>query len=177
MTGVAYVLRVLSLLLAVALIALGALVVAEVVLAAFGRPPLVPYADVVASLRDSRWSSVLARAVAAGLAVLGLLLLVLALRRGKPATLPLVDGVDGVRASVQRRGLQRRLSADAARVDGVRRAKVRVGRRRVKVKAASGLRDTTGLAEQVEQRLQASLDVLALQRPLPLKVRTTRRTS
>lgn len=171
------VLRVLSLLLALALLSLGALIAGEVVLAALGRPPLVPYSGALSVLRDSTWSSLAARLVMTGTAVLGLLLLVLALRRGAPSALPLADGTDGVRASVQRRGLQRRLMADAARVDGVRRASVTVGRRRVKVRATSGLRDTTGLAEQVEQRLTAVLDALELRRPLSLKVRTTRRAS
>ena len=87
MNGVRLTLRVLSALLAAALLALGVVVTVEIVLAALGQPAWVlPYADVATTLRERTWDSVLARAVAAALCLLGLLLLlqnvVLAVTRG-----------------------------------------------------------------------------------------------
>ena len=108
MNGVRLSLRVLSVLLAAALLALGVIVTVEIVLAAFGQPPwLLPYPDVASTLREQTWDSLLARAVAVGLCLLGLLLLLPALRRGKPTALPLTPLTDGVDTHVSRRGLQR----------------------------------------------------------------------
>ena len=177
MSGVDIALRLLSAVLAAALVALGVLVVVEVVAAAFDQPPVVlPYPDVAGALRDSTWQSGLARAVGGALAAVGLLLLVLALRRGRPAGLPLAPLTDGTQAEAHRRGLQRSLQDRAARVDGVRRATAKVGRRSVRVTAHSALRDPAGLPQQVEQQVRGLLDELALRRALAVKVRTRRRT-
>ncbi len=176
MNGVRLTLRMLAVLLAAALLALGVVVTVEIVLAALGQPAWVlPYS--ATTLREQTWDSVLTRAVAAGLCALGLLLLLLpALRRGKPTELPLTPLADGVDTHIARRGLQRTLSDAAGRVDGVRRAKATVGRRKVKVTTTSRLRDTSGLPQQVDTAVRAELETLGLSRPLAVKVTTKRRT-
>ena len=177
MNGVRLTLRVLSVLLAAALLALGVLVTAEIVLAALGQPAWVlPYSQVATTLRDQSWDSVLARAVAAGLCLLGLLLLLPALRRGKPTALPLAPLTDGVDTHVSRRGLQRTLAAAASRVDGVGGAKAKVGRRKVKVRTTTRLRDSSALPAQIDTAVREELDTLGLNRPLAVKVTTKRRT-
>ena len=177
MNGVRLSLRVLSVLLAAALLALGVIVTVEIVLAAFGQPPwLLPYPEVASTLREQTWDSLPARAVAAGLCLLGLLLLLPALRRGKPTALPLTPVTDGVDTHVSRRGLQRTLSAAAGRVDGVRRAKATVGRRKVKVRTTTRLRDSGTLPSQVDSAVREELEALGLRRPLAVKVTTKRRT-
>lgn len=177
MNGVRLTLRVLAVLLAAALLALGIVVTVEIVLAAFGQPAWVlPYSTVATTLREQTWDSVLARAVAAGLCALGLLLLLPALRRGTPTELPLTPLTDGVDTHIARRGLQRTVTAAASRVDGVRRAKAKVGRRQVKVTTTSRLRDTSGLPQQVDTAVRAELETLGLSRPLAVKVTTKRRT-
>lgn len=177
MNGVRLILRVLSVLLAAALLALGVVVSVEIVLAALGQPAWVlPYAAVAATLREQTWDSVLARAVATGLCALGLLLLLPALRRGKPTALPLTPLTEGVDTHVSRRGLQRTLSAAAGRVDGVRQAQATVGRRKVKVSTTSRLRDTSELPSQVDTAIRDQLETLGLSRPLAVKVTTRGRT-
>ena len=177
MNGVRLTLRVLSVLLSAALLALGVVVTVEIVLAALGQPAWVlPYSEVATSLREQTWDSLLARAVAAGLCLLGLLLLLPALRRGKPTALPLAPQTEGVDTQVSRRGLQRTLSAAAGRVDGVRRARVKVGRRKVKISTTSRLRDTGDLPAQVDTAVRTELETLGLRRPLAVKVTTKRRT-
>ena len=177
MSAVNIALRLLSAVLAAALVALGVLVVVEVVAAALDRLPVVlPYGDAASALRDNTWKSGLARAIGAALTGFGLLLLLLALRRGRPTGLPLTPVTDGVQADVHRRGLQRALRDRAARVDGVRRASAKVGRRKVTIKAQSSLRDTAGLPQKVEQQVRELLDELALRRNLAVTVHTTRRT-
>ena len=177
MTAAQLVVRALSVLLAVALVALGVVVAVEVVLALLARPSwLVDRTSLAATLRDNTWHSGLARGAGAALCAVGLLLLVPALRLGKAAALPLAPGVPGVETLVSRRGLQRALRAAAVRVDGVRRADVKVGRRRVDVTAVSALRDTTGLSDRVEQEVQGTLQEIALRRAPALRVRTRRNT-
>lgn len=177
MSGVRVTLRVLAVLLAAGLLALGVLVTVEIGLAALGRPAWVlPYSDVATALRGQTWDSVAARAAAAGLCLLGLLLLLPALKRGRPTELPLTPQTEGVDPYVSRRGLQRTLDAAAGRVDGVRKARVVVGRRRVRVRTTTRLRDLGGLPSQVDTAVRAELDSLGLRRPLAVKVTTKRRT-
>lgn len=169
--------RLLSTALAAALVTLGALVAVEVVLAALDRPAwLLPHSTTAATLRDNTWQSPLARLLGIGAVVLGGLLLLLSVRRGKPAALALTPMTDSVDAFVDRRGLQRALRDRARRVDGILQAKVKLGRRRVNVRARSALRDTTGLGQQVEQQLHGALDDLALAKYPSVKVRLRRRT-
>lgn len=177
MNGVRLTLRVLAVLLAAALLALGVVVTVEIALAALGQPAWVlPYAEVATTLREQTWQSALARSVAAGLCVLGLLLLLPALRRGKPTALLLTPLTEGVDTHIARRGLQRTAAAAAGRVDGVRRAKAKVGRRKVTVTTTSRLRDTSALPQQVDAAVRAELDALGLSRPLAVKITTKRST-
>ena len=176
MSGMHILLRVLAVLLAAALLALGVVVTVEIALAALGRPPWVlPHPQATAALRDNTWASGLARAVGAALCALGLLLLLPALRPGPPTALPLTPLTDGVETQVSRRGLQQTLRDAAGRVDGVRRARAKVNRRTVKIRASSSLRDPGDLPQQIEQRVHAALDELSLRRPLNVKVSTDRR--
>ena len=87
--------RVLSTLLALVLLLGGLLAVVEIVLAALGRPHwLVPHQQWSRWLTEQTFASAVVRAVLVGLAVLGLLLLVAALRRGGPGTLALPARAD-----------------------------------------------------------------------------------
>lgn len=137
----------------------------------------MPTATVARSLRENTWTSPLAREVGAGLAAAGLILLVVALRRGRAAVLALQAQAPGVTAGVHRRGLARALRAEALRVDGIRRAKVRVTSRAVVARTVSVLRDTDGLPAQVERRLQARIEELGLLRAPSVRVSVRRRTS
>lgn len=177
MSGVRVTLRVLAVLLACGLLALGVLVAVEVVLAALGRPAAVlPYSRLADVLREQTWQAGVVRTAGLGLCLLGLLVVLPALRRGKPSDLPLQAVTDGVDTAVDRRGLQKTLAAAAERVDGVRSVTAKVGRRKVRVRAKSRLRDTTGLPQQIDQAVRDELDVLALHQPLAVKVTTKKRT-
>ena len=155
--------RVLATLLALALLLGGLLTVVEVVLAALGRPPwLVPHPDWTSWLTDQDLGSTIVRAALIGAVVLGLVLLVLALRRGRPGALPLPARVESVRTTASRRGIERTLRAAATRPDGVRDARVKARRRTVRVKAATALRDPGDLQSQVTQAVTQRLDELGL---------------
>jgi hypothetical protein len=155
--------RVLATLLALILLLGGLLAVIEIVLAALGRSPwLAPHPDWTAWLGDQTLAPAAVRAALIGAAVLGLVLLVLALRRGRPGALPLPARVEAVRTTASRRGIERTLRAAATRPDGVREARVRARRRTVRVKAATALRDPADLQSQVADAVTRRLDELGL---------------
>ena len=155
--------RVLATLLALALLLGGLLTVVEVVLAALGRPPwLVPHPDWTSWLTDQDLGSTVVRAALIGAVVLGLVLLVLALRRGRPGALPLPARVESVRTTASRRGIERTLRAAATRPDGVRDAQVRARRRTVRVRAATALRDPGDLQSRVTEAVSQRLEELGL---------------
>src|SRR5690349_8881198 len=128
--------RVLAALLALALLLGGLLAASEIVLAQLGRPPwLLPYPQWSAWLRERTLAEGLTRAVSAGLLVLGLVLLIAALRRGKPRAVTLPSTTEGVRVTASRRGIERTLRNAARRASGVASVEVKAARRKVKVTA------------------------------------------
>jgi hypothetical protein len=151
--------RVLATLLALALFLGGLLAVVEIVLAALDRPAwLVPHQDWSEWLTGATFADGVVRAVLIGLVVVGLLLLLVGLRRGKPGSIPLPARTDGVRVTASRRGLERSLATSARRAGGVRSARAKVGRRTVKVKATTAVRSgdlqqpvTAGVTERLEE--------------------------
>jgi hypothetical protein len=133
--------RILAALLALVLLLGGLLAATEIVLAQLGRPPwLVPHPQWNAWLEQRTVSDGGTRAIMIGLVVVGLLLMLAALRRGKPRHLTLPSTVDGVRVTASRRGIERSLREAGKRVSGVRSVDVSVGRRTVKVRAHTASR-------------------------------------
>ena len=151
--------RVLAALVALALFLGGLLAVVEIVLAGLDRPPwLVPHPDWSETLTGESFTAGVVRAVLIGLVVVGLLLLLVGLRRGKPGSIPLPARSDGVSVTASRRGIERSIATSARRVDGVRSARAKVGRRTVKVAATTGVRSgdvqqpiTAGVTERLEE--------------------------
>ena len=155
--------RVVATLLALGLFLGGLLAAAEIVLAALDRPSwLVPHEQWSSWLADNTFQAGIARAVLIGMVVLGLLLLWLALRRGKPGSLQLPTRTDGVRVTASRRGIERALATAARRADAVRDARVRAGRRAVRVRASTALRQPGELQQPVTAAVTERLYELGL---------------
>lgn len=169
--------RILCVLLAVAIAVAGVLTVIEVVAAATDNEPvLVKWNGLVEDLTSTQWKDVAARIAAGILIAVGLLLLLFALRRGKPATVGLRTGASDVDMTTTRRSLQRSLATSATTVDGISDAKVKVKRRKVAVKARAGSGVTkddgrSRLTSTIQERLDA-LD-LSDRRRLKVSVATT----
>lgn len=180
MSPTATVNRLLSALLALVLILGGLLVATEIVLAQSGRRPwVIPHPTWAGWLRERTWDSDVIRLGLAGLALVGLLLLVLAVRRGRPRAVVLTSragGPAGVRTTASRRGLDRTLTAAARRVDGVSGARARVGRRSVSVVAETPSRagDTKQQVTDAVARRLAELGIIGTLRP---RVTISRRTN
>jgi hypothetical protein len=165
------VLRFLSFVLAGALVLLGVLVVVEVVRAALDyRPGTLQYDDLGRVLRRNSWDSTGVIVTGIILCVVGLLLLVLGLRRGRPRVLPLRTETPDVEVVTTRRSLQQALSQSLHEIDGVSAARVKVGRRAAKVTVASQLRTPEGLDERVRQHVESRLDGIGLAAPPAVKV-------
>jgi hypothetical protein len=155
--------RVLATLLALALFLGGLLAAVDIVLVQLQRPPfLVPVAQWAAWFRVQTLGAGIVRAVCGGLVLLGLALLFCALRRGKPGALPLPGRTEGVTVTASRKELERALSAEAGRVDGVESARARARRRRVTVQARTALRDPGDLSSRVTDVVTGRLGELGL---------------
>ncbi|MFJ9648479.1 DUF6286 domain-containing protein [Streptomyces sp. NPDC101206] len=117
--------------------------------------------------------------VAAGvLALAGAVLLVLALTPGLRGVLPMLppdegDGA-GIRAGLGRKDAALVLRDRAMEVSGVRSARVRVGRTRVAVRAASHFRELDDVRADLEAVLTVGIGELGLAHPPQPRVRVTR---
>jgi hypothetical protein len=167
---VAIVNRIVSAVVALALLVGGVLVAVEIVVAAFGRDPwVVPHDRWHRATLTHSWDGPATRWVCIGLILAGLLLLGLQAARRRATALPL--GAGPTRADIGRRSLERSLARAAARVDGVARARARVRPGRAEVVAVTNRRRADELrprlAEAVEQRLRS----LALAQAPEVRVR------
>lgn len=167
--------RLLAALLSLALIVVGVLVVVEVVAQRLGKQPVI--ADWHPSYdwaRRTEWQQGSVRVACIGLAVAGLLLLALELKRSRPRRLPVSSGEADT--AYTRRGVAAAIGHAVGDVDGINSAKVKVKRRKVRVAATTaGLAPYTaeGLQEPASAAAQQRLDALELQSPPALSVRVT----
>lgn len=170
--------RVLAALLALAMLLGGLLVAIETVLALLGRQHwLVPHEQWAAWLDGQTWESTTVRMTCVVAVLLGLLLLVVAARRGKPSILALPSGnAPGVYVQVSRRGVEKTLADVAREVEGVDEARASATRRRVTVQATAG-GPTSGLADTVSAAVESRLAALGLASSLRPRVRISRRSS
>lgn len=174
MTASNWVTRVVCALLALALLLGSLLAIVELVAAALDRAPaLVPYPDWTSWLRTHSWDDRVVTGVLVGVVVLGLLLLLLALRRGKPASLALRSRSDGVDVTASRRSVEKSLVAAAARTTSVTGASAAVSRRTARVDARTMGVSEPGIREEVDSAVRERLDSLGLERRMRTRVRVT----
>jgi len=174
MTATNWVTRVVCALLALALILGSLLALVEIAAAALDRDPaLVPHPEWTSWLRAHNWNDWTVNAVLGGLVVVGLLFLLLAFRRGKPASLALRSRTDGVGVIASRRSVEKALAAAAARTPGITGASASVSRRTASVDARTVARSEPGIREEVETAVRGRLDSLGLERTMRARVDLT----
>ncbi|ETK35496.1 DUF6286 domain-containing protein [Microbispora sp. ATCC PTA-5024] len=158
---------------ALVLLALGVVTAVQVITTLLGNPVrIVPYDQVARWLRTTTWDGDRALAVASALALLGLLLLLIALVPGRGRMVTLATGDPDLAVGVPRRTLSAVLTAAASHVDGVRHARARVHGWRADVRADTDLRDTAGVGERVRAAVERELDRLAPAHAMSVRVRT-----
>ncbi len=168
--------RVLAVLVALLLIALAVLIPIEVIRALAGGEGwlVLPYPPVAEFFRENSWSSGWVITISAGVAGLGLVLVVAELWR-RPGLFTMTTRSETVAAGISRRSLARALAQAATDVPGITRASAVVRRRRAVVDATTLLRDPGDLADRAQERVERLLDSLALARPLRAQVRLRHR--
>jgi hypothetical protein len=170
--------RVLATLLALALLLGGLLAAVEIVLAELDRPSwLVPHERWSSWLAGQTFQDGIVRAVLIGMVVVGLLLLLAGLRRGKPGSLRMPGRTDGVRVTASRRGVERSIATSARRTDGVRSARAKAGRRKVTVTASTAMRSPGELQQPVTTAVTERLDELSLAGVLRPRVKVSQEGS
>jgi hypothetical protein len=108
-------------------------------------------------------------------AALGLWLIVLAVTPGERGVLPMTRrGASGVRAGLDRHAAELVLRDRAMEVAGIRRARVTVGRRRIKARAASHFRELAEVRADLTTALGEAVRQLGLAKPPDLRVRVQR---
>lgn len=172
--------RLLCTLVALLLLLGGLLGAVEIVLALLGQPALyLPHDAWAAWLRDQTWETGLVRAGLVGLTILGLLLLLAALRRGRSrtVTLPPRPGQtpSGVTVTASRRGAEAWLQAAAQRTSGVRAADVKLRRHRAEVTVRTANRTPGDLGSQVTEVISARLAALGADPRIRPKVTVSRK--
>ncbi|TQS13863.1 DUF6286 domain-containing protein [Microbispora hainanensis] len=157
---------------ALALLAIGGLTAVHVVSALLGRPvKLVPYEQWARWASTTPWNDGRTLAVASALALIGLVLILIAVVPGRGRMIALRTGDPDLVVGLPRRALARALRARAGEVDGVRAARARLRGWHADVSVKTDLRDTTALAERVRAAVEDELARLAPAHPISLNVR------
>jgi len=169
--------RLVSALLALALLVGGLLAALEIAAAGLGREDdlVVDWRDWRQDLLDTPWEDYVVRLVLAAMVAVGLLLLFLLLARRRPTAVRLSDRVAGSAADLDRGGLERFLAARLDRVDGVGSAGVRIRGGRARVTAVTPARDTAPVESALRSATDAALGELGLATSLPVRVAVSSR--
>ncbi|MFB6891965.1 DUF6286 domain-containing protein [Kitasatospora sp. NPDC056327] len=154
---------------ATVLLVLAAALLYDVIAVRTGHPARQWRADLADELAARHLDDLAVLLGAGGAALLGGLLLWLALAPGLRRWLPLRPHGDTT-AAIDRSGVAALLADRAAGLPGVEHLKVRINRRRVRI-ALAGPADPAS----VERRLREELEAVTLARPLRLDVRTAGR--
>ncbi len=167
--------RLLGFLAALALAAVGVITIVEVIgeRARSSGPVLVDWKAMLRWGQHNTWQA-LSVEVACGItAAVGLILVVLQLRRRRPSRVPL-EASDNVAFALTRKGMVNAVRACVLDVEGISKAKVAVHHRRIVVKAdsvASTAAETKSYAGAVQDAVTAEMDALHLMRRRRVRVR------
>lgn len=171
--------RVVSVLLALVLVLGGLLGTIEIVLALLGRDSwLLPRAEWSSWFQEQTWQTNTVRAILIAIVLAGLVLLMVAVTRGRPATLTLASSPTrpaAVTVTASRRGVERALAQAARDAEGVTSAQATVSRRAVTVRATSRSRAPDDLQERIEVAVADRLTDLGLADTLASTVRISAR--
>ena len=134
--------------LALALLVLCVAVAWSLVQRLTGAREYLSYGSVAARLHATAWDDRQVLIAGAAAVLAGLVLLALAVLPGRAVVVPLT-GAEDFAVGVARRGLRGALRDAAQSVEGVRSARVRLHRNRVRVTVRTGYAHTASLAEAV----------------------------
>jgi hypothetical protein len=158
--------------------AAGALTATETITELVGDPARIfPYDRVTSWADDTSWKEWASLLISSGLALLGLLFLVAGLWPGRGRLVPLHGDNPDLMAGVTRRGLKGAVLSAVESVDGVSDVRrVRLKRHKVKVVAATAMRQEHGLRDTVKDTVRRRLDEIGPmpERRVAVKIRTAK---
>lgn len=162
-------------LVALVLLAASVLLAIAVVQHLLGQSPVLPFAELNALAAGLTGADVAFLALCAALALVGLVLVVVALRPGTPTVLPLADrdGAGVTDTGITRRSLDRALSHAATGVDGITRASVSSSRRKASVSAHASFGDVAALRTAVRDAVSERLAEIGPARSPRVRVKVT----
>lgn len=162
--------RVLAGLLGLVLLLGGLVLAVEIGLTAVAhRPVLLPYRSWLAYGREHAWRDGPPTLTGLGLLVLGLLLLVVGLRRRAPLAVP-GAARESMTVTFARRPLEASLGRLAVRTSGVEAVKVRVRRRTARISGRSLATDLATAGTQLSSSVEQGLERLPLRAPASVQV-------
>jgi hypothetical protein len=132
---------------------------------------IYPYRQIAGQLRAARWDDTGVMAIAATIALVGLVLLCDAVIPGQPKVIQVAGPSPEVAVGTSRRSLRRAVRSAALRVDGIAAASVRLRRRSLVVLASTRLRDRGDMDREVTAVVSELLDQLGPRRPFRISVR------
>ncbi|MEO3813691.1 DUF6286 domain-containing protein [Sphaerisporangium sp. B11E5] len=151
---------------AVLLAAAGILTLVQAVASTPGSPVRVAGLDRAVDWVTARWVDPATVAASALALLVGLVLLWCGLSPGRPRLVPLASPDPHSAVGITKGAMRRHMAAVADDVDGVSRARVRLGRRRMDVSVSTPLREPGDLRERVAGAVEHHLEELApLRRP------------
>lgn len=147
---------------ALVILAVCVLVIVAVVQSLLGQTPFLSLAQLLGVTSSQTWSGVGTVIAAIVLAVLGLILLLAAIRPGTPTVLPLRalvdgDGGRGATAGVRRNTLAKDLTATARAVPGVTNADVSARLGRITATVGVAAADPAAVPAAVQERLETRI--------------------
>jgi len=147
--------RLISALVAAALLVVSVIAIIELILAAVGRTPwLVDWRSVETFGQEHSWDDAAVRLIGLLFLALGAGTLMVALRRRPPVVLPTGIGSANVTIAIRRRSLERMLERQLRVLDGVASVSCRWTSARVEVRATTTRSTTTDLEDQILDRLR-----------------------
>ncbi len=172
--------RPLALILAAALLAASIIAIVEVAAHALhAGPVIVHWTTWHQWASKTRWNALVVTVWSVILIIAGAIVLIPQLKPRRVTRLRLRSDDKATDAAMTRKGLAGALRAAALDVDGIRKAAIRVGRRRARITATTGARGRAAadaLKKPVTAAARARLDDLQLRHPPRLQVRVTPRS-
>jgi len=148
-------------LVALVILAAAVLVAISCIQVIAGRSPLIPFTTIAGFAEDTAWNDAVILAAGAGLAGIGLVLLVCALLPGRSRVVPLAENDENTQTAVTRRSLAHDLAEHARRADGITSAGATVGARAIRITARTPLRDGSTVIDRVREQVETRLDDIA----------------
>jgi hypothetical protein len=146
-----------STLVALVLLAASAVVAVSAIQFLVGGRPWVTYDSLAGQMHAASWTELPVGLAGGAAALIGLVLLAIALVPGQPAVLPLAAADSGA----VRHSLRRTLQDSASEVDGVVSAKLKLRRKKVTANVRTNRTNTEGLADAVRAAIEQRLDQIA----------------